>query len=50
MDLAYIVIGVFALLILALVGMAVQYALYVRAERRGRQWHPPRRPKKPFWM
>jgi hypothetical protein len=42
--------AVFGLLVLLVVGMAVQYALYMRAERRGRRWHPPRKPKKPFWL
>jgi multisubunit Na+/H+ antiporter MnhG subunit len=42
--------AVFVTLIAGVSAMAVQYLLYRRKVTPGRDWHPERRVRKPFWL
>jgi hypothetical protein len=50
MTIAGAIVIILAMLLIIVSAMAVQYAIYITALRKGRDWHPPRQPKRPFWL
>ena len=50
MTVGTIVIAILAVLIAGVGAMAVQYAIYRAQVSKGREWHPGRKVRKPFWL